>query len=78
MFIAVGDDEYQNPSFVDYVHDLDFESHVLYKWAEHAPNLSAELRVLNGGHDWNVWGPAFEEGAKYAYQFVARARRSAS
>jgi enterochelin esterase-like enzyme len=72
MFIAVGDDEYQNPSFADYVHDLDFESHVLYKWAEHTQNLSAELRVLNGGHDWNVWGPAFEEGAKYAFQYVAR------
>jgi enterochelin esterase-like enzyme len=72
MFIAVGDDEYQNPSFADYVHDLDFESHVLYKWAEHTQNLSAELRVLNGGHDWNVWGPAFEEGAKYAFQYIAR------
>jgi enterochelin esterase-like enzyme len=72
MFIAVGDDEYQNPSFADYIHDLDFESHVLYKWAEHTPNLSSELRVLNGGHDWNVWGPAFEEGAKYAFQYVAR------
>jgi enterochelin esterase-like enzyme len=72
MFIAVGDDEYQNPGFADYVHDLDFESHVLYKWAEHTPNLGSELRVLNGGHDWNVWGPAFEEGAKYAFQYVAR------
>jgi enterochelin esterase-like enzyme len=70
MFIAVGDDEYQNPG--DYVHDLDFEAMTLYKQAERVPNLSAELRVLNGGHDWNVWGPAFEEGARYAFQFVAR------
>lgn len=72
MFIAVGDDEYQNPKFEDYVHDLDFEAHVLYKWAENTPNMSAEFRVLDGGHDWDVWGPAFEEGAKYAFQFVAR------
>ena len=36
------------------------------------PNLSAELRVLNGGHDWDVWSPAFQEGAKYAFQFVAK------
>ncbi|MGZ4388947.1 MAG: alpha/beta hydrolase, partial [Gaiellaceae bacterium] len=70
MFIAVGDDEYQNPG--DYTHDLDFEAHVLYKQALRVPNMSAELRVLNGGHDWDVWGPAFEEGAKYAFQFVAR------
>jgi enterochelin esterase-like enzyme len=72
MFIAVGDDEYQNPNPVDYTHDLDLESHFLYKWAERTPNMSAELRVLNGGHDWNVWAPAFEEGAKYAFQYVAR------
>jgi enterochelin esterase-like enzyme len=71
MFIAVGDDEYQNPSPADYIHDLDVESHVLYKYAQHTPNLSAELRILNGGHDWDVWGPAFEEGAKYAFQYVA-------
>ena len=72
MFIAVGDDEYQNPNFADYTHDLDFEAHILYKWAEHAPHLSSELRVLNGGHDWDVWAPAFEEGAQYAFQYVAR------
>jgi pimeloyl-ACP methyl ester carboxylesterase len=70
MFVAVGDDEYQNPG--DYVHDLDFEAVVLYKQAERVPNMSAELRVLNGGHGWDVWGPAFEQGAKYAFQFVAR------
>jgi enterochelin esterase-like enzyme len=72
MFIAVGDDEYQNPSFSDYTHDLDFEAHILYKWAEHTPNLSSELRILDGGHDWDVWAPAFEEGAQYAFQYVAR------
>jgi enterochelin esterase-like enzyme len=70
MFIAVGDDEYQNPG--SFIHDLDFEAHVLYKQAERVANLSSEFRVLNGGHDWDVWGPAFEEGAKYAFQFVAR------
>ena len=72
MFIAVGDDEYQNPNPADYTHDLDFEAHILYKWAEHTPHLSSELRVLNGGHDWDVWAPAFEEGAQYAFQYVAR------
>ena len=34
--------------------------------------MTAEFRELNGGHDWDVWGPAFEEGVKYAFQFVAR------
>jgi enterochelin esterase-like enzyme len=71
MFIAVGDDEYQIPGG-DYTHDLDFEAVVLYKQAERVPNLSSELRVLNGGHDWDVWGPAFEAGARYVFQFVGR------
>ena len=70
MFVAVGDDEYQNPG--SYEHDLDFESMQLYKTVEREPNMTSELRVLNGGHDWEVWGPAFEEGVKYAFQFVAR------
>jgi enterochelin esterase-like enzyme len=70
MFVAVGDDEYQNPD--EYIHDLDFESVQLYKTVEREPNMTSELRVLNGGHDWDVWGPAFEEGVQYAFQFVAR------
>jgi enterochelin esterase-like enzyme len=70
MFIAVGDDEFQNPG--DYTHDLDFEAHVLYKQVERTANLTSELRVLNGGHDWNVWSPAFEQGLKYAFQYVVR------
>jgi enterochelin esterase-like enzyme len=70
MFVAVGDDEYQNPD--RYEHDLDFEAMKLYKTVERVPNVTSELRVLNGGHDWEVWGPAFEEGARYAFQYVAR------
>ena len=33
-------------------------------------NLSSELRVVDGGHDWDVWGPQFVEGAKYVFQFL--------
>ena len=33
MFIAVGDDEFKNPLPKDYVHDLDFEAHVLFNQA---------------------------------------------
>src|SRR4029078_6031728 len=43
-----------------------------YKWAEHTAHLSAGLRVRNGGTDWDVWAPAFEEGAQYPFQYVAR------
>ncbi|MBA3330654.1 MAG: SBBP repeat-containing protein [Actinobacteria bacterium] len=72
MFIAVGDDEYKNTDPRDYKHDLDFEAHVLFNKAARVENLTTELRVVDGGHDWDVWGPAFVEGAKYIFQFLDR------
>ena len=65
LFIAVGDDEWKNPRPEDYQHDLDFEAHVLFNQAVRVPQITAELRVLDGGHDWDVWLPAFVEGARY-------------
>jgi enterochelin esterase-like enzyme len=73
MFIAVGDDEFKNPDPKDALHDLDFEAHVLFNQAVRVPNLTAELRVVDGGHDWDVWGPTFVEGAKYVFQFLNQA-----
>ncbi|WP_158600453.1 alpha/beta hydrolase-fold protein [Tessaracoccus antarcticus] len=62
LFIAVGDDEWMNPDPADADHDLDFEAARLYNTVRRSPAITAELRVLNGGHDWDVWGPAFREG----------------
>lgn len=72
LFIAVGDDEYKNPKPIDATHDLDFESHVVYNQAARVPNLTSEFRVVNGGHDWDVWGPTFVEGAKYIFQYLGK------
>jgi hypothetical protein len=73
MFVAVGDDEFKNPDPADAIHDLDFEAHLLFNQAVRVQNLTAELRVLDGGHDWDVWTPGFVEGAKYIFQFIGRA-----
>jgi enterochelin esterase-like enzyme len=62
MFIAVGDDEFKIPDPKDAQHDLDFEAHVLFNQAARVENLKTELRVVDGGHDWDVWGPMFVEG----------------
>ena len=70
MYIAVGDDEFKNTNPKDFEHDLDFEAHVLYNKAQRVDNLSSELRVVDGGHDWDVWGPQFVEGAKYIFDFL--------
>ena len=57
-------------------HDLDFEAHVLFNKAARVANLTTELRVVNGGHDWDVWGPEFVEGAKYIFQYLKPAAGS--
>ncbi|WP_129337941.1 alpha/beta hydrolase-fold protein [Cellulomonas endophytica] len=62
LFVAVGDDEYANPDPRDAEHDLDMEAAKLYTAARRVPGVTAELRVLDGGHDWDVWQPAFREG----------------
>lgn len=72
LYIAVGDDEYKNPEAVDATHDLDFEAHVVFNQAVRVPNLTSEFRVVDGGHDWDVWGPTFAEGAKYIFQFIGK------
>ena len=71
LFIAVGDDEYVNPNPVDATHDLDFESAVLYNAAKRVPGITAEFRELNGGHDWDVWQPAFVEGVQDLFHYVS-------
>ncbi|MHA7134269.1 alpha/beta hydrolase-fold protein [Oerskovia turbata] len=61
LFVAVGDDEWANPDPAEASHDIDFESARLYNTARRVPGVTAELRVMNGGHDWDVWQPAFRE-----------------
>jgi enterochelin esterase-like enzyme len=70
IFIAVGDDEYHNPNPEDWLHDIDMEAHLLYNRVVRVPNVSAELRVYDGGHDWNVWEHGFVEGMKFLARFI--------
>ena len=70
LFIAVGDDEWKNPTEADRLHDLDMEAHLLYNLARRVPRLLAEFRVYDGGHDWDVWRPGFEEGLRYINRFL--------
>jgi enterochelin esterase-like enzyme len=72
LYIAVGDDEYKNPKAIDATHDLDFEAHIVFNQATRVPNLTSEFRVVNGGHDWDVWGPTFAEGAKYIFRYIGK------
>jgi esterase/lipase superfamily enzyme len=64
LFLAVGDDEWPNPDPADAVHDLDYEAATLYNAIRRSPAVSAEFRVLDGGHDWGVWRPGFVAGLR--------------
>ncbi|MEP7293338.1 MAG: alpha/beta hydrolase-fold protein [Chloroflexota bacterium] len=70
MFIAVGDDEYHNPNPEDWLHDIDLEAHLLYNRVARIPNVSAELRVYDGGHDWQVWERGFVEGMTFLARLI--------
>lgn len=62
MFIGVGDDEAAHPEPAEAVHDLDYEAHRLYNLVRRVPGVRAELRVVDGGHNWRVWQPLLLEG----------------
>lgn len=64
LYLAVGDDEWANPDPVDAKHDLDMATHLIYTSARRVSGITAELRVIDGGHDWDVWQPAFRDGVK--------------
>ena len=59
MFIAVGDDDLT----------IQTESSVLYTQLRRAQN-PAELRIVDGGHTWDVWRGLLGQGLKYALECV--------
>jgi len=63
FFILSGDDEYRNPDPAEAENDIDLEAHKLYKrLARVNKSIQAELRIVDGGHDWAVWLPGLREG----------------
>lgn len=65
MFIAVGDDEHALADPGEASHDLDYEAHTLYNKIRRLPLVAAQLRVIDGPHDWATWRPAFVEGVEH-------------
>jgi enterochelin esterase-like enzyme len=78
MFIAVGDDEHANSDPAEAQHDLDYEAHTLYNRVRREPLIKAQLRVVDGRHNWTVWQPMLLAGLDYVFaelRAVAPARR---
>ncbi len=68
MFIAVGDDETALSAPAEASHDLDYEAHTLYNTIRRIPRIHAQLRVIDGGHNWSTWRPAFTEGLEHVFR----------
>ncbi|MES1195044.1 MAG: esterase, partial [Opitutus sp.] len=68
MFIAVGDDEHALADPAQAMHDLDYEAHTLYNRIRRVPNITSQLRVVNGSHNWDTWRPTFVEGVQYVFR----------
>ena len=75
VFIAVGDDDWNEPAGWEY--NVEYQSVRLYEQLNKAAESPAELRVVNGGHDWELWGPMFAEGLTYMFDAL-RFPRSAN
>jgi S-formylglutathione hydrolase FrmB len=70
LYIAVGDDEDSLVNPAEAMHDLDYEAHTVYNKARRVKNLLVEMRVLDGGHNWDVWRPGVLEGLRYIHKFL--------
>ena len=77
MFIAVGDDERALANPAESVHDLDYEAHTLYNKIRRVPNITSQLRVVDGTHNWDTWRPTFVEGVQYVFAQLKPAPRPA-
>lgn len=71
VFIAAGDREYKHPDPADAPHDIDVEAHRLFSRLCREPQARTALRILDGGHDWAVWQPAFHEGLRWCARELA-------
>ena len=65
LALAVGDAEWRHPDPVDARHDVDRETAAVHALAQRTPGVVSRLRVLPGGHDWDLWERAFVDGLPF-------------
>jgi enterochelin esterase-like enzyme len=63
VFIAVGDDDWNEPAGWEF--NVEYQAVRLYQRLNKEAGSPAELRVVDGGHDWELWSPMLAEGLKY-------------
>lgn len=74
IFFAVGDkDTYVDPGSENLRNALEFETALAYNRVVPVDGVTADWRVLGGGHEWGVWSPAFEEGIQNISSYLTTA-----
>ncbi|MCB0266292.1 MAG: esterase family protein [Calditrichaeota bacterium] len=68
IYIACGDDDWNHPEGFEY--NMEQQSVLLYGILNRKSGSPAELRIVNGGHNWKLWKPQFINGLKYMLQSI--------
>lgn len=68
-FIGVGDDDWNEPAGWEY--NIEYQAVLLYERLSKQGGSPAELRILDGGHDWDLWRPLFTEAAPYMFEYLS-------
>lgn len=72
LFIAAGDDEYKEPNPAEAMNDIDMEAHLLFNRVSRISSIKAELRILNGEHDWPIWQPTLREALPFIFRSMRK------
>jgi enterochelin esterase-like enzyme len=72
MFISAGDDEYKEPNPAEAMNDIDMEAHLLFNRVSRIASVKAELRILNGDHDWPVWQATLREALPFIFKGMSK------
>ena len=69
IFIATGDDDYHHDE--DLKFNIEQQAVLLYGKLHKLSGNPAELRIVNGGHNIEVWERTFCEGIQYIFKYMS-------
>jgi hypothetical protein len=72
LFIGAGDDDWNHPE--DHGLNMEIQTTLLYNKLNKQLGSPAELRIVDGSHDWALWLPLFKEGMKVMARDLAAFR----
>jgi S-formylglutathione hydrolase FrmB len=68
MYISAGDDEWNNEEGFKY--NVEYQVVLLYEKLHKVGGSPAELRIVNGDHNWQTWLKILDTGFEYMLNFM--------